>query len=177
MVKYIIIKIGSFQNGHSMAVWLISYSFLFIISYFISYIKTPLETNGVFLSGWRDSNSRSSGPKPDALDQLGHTPYKNQTSQITTKANFFYFIFCAPGQNRTDDTRIFSPLLYHWATEALGFSKILIVLLLKLVAGVGLEPTTSRLWAWRAANCSIPLYLCGRWRIRTSDLNIISVAL
>ena len=25
-------------------------------------------------SGWRDSNSRSSGPKPDALDQLGHTP-------------------------------------------------------------------------------------------------------
>ncbi len=25
-----------------------------------------------------------------------------------------------------------------------------------LVAGVGLEPTTSRLWAWRATNCSIP---------------------
>ena len=27
-----------------------------------------------FVSGWRDLNSRSSGPKPDALDQLGHTP-------------------------------------------------------------------------------------------------------
>ena len=25
------------------------------------------------------------------------------------------------------------------------------------VAGVGFEPTTSRLWAWRAANCSTPL--------------------
>lgn len=28
--------------------------------------------------------------------------------------------------------------------------------LIFLVAGVGLEPTTSRLWAWRAANCSTP---------------------
>ena len=25
-----------------------------------------------------------------------------------------------------------------------------------VVAGVGLEPTASRLWAWRAANCSTP---------------------
>ena len=25
-----------------------------------------------------------------------------------------------------------------------------------LVAGAGLEPATSRLWAWRAANCSTP---------------------
>lgn len=29
-----------------------------------------------------------------------------------------------------------------------------------LVAGRGLEPLTSRLWAWRAANCSTPLYRC-----------------
>ncbi len=27
-----------------------------------------------------------------------------------------------------------------------------------MVAGPGLEPGTSRLWAWRAANCSIPLF-------------------
>ena len=28
-----------------------------------------------------------------------------------------------------------------------------------MVTGVGFEPTTSRLWAWRAANCSTPRYL------------------
>ena len=27
-----------------------------------------------------------------------------------------------------------------------------------MVAGAGLEPATSRLWAWRAANCSTPRY-------------------
>ena len=27
-----------------------------------------------------------------------------------------------------------------------------------MVAGAGFEPATSRLWAWRAANCSIPRY-------------------
>ncbi len=30
---------------------------------------------------------------------------------------------------------------------------------LLMVAGAGLEPATSRLWAWRAANCSTPRYI------------------
>ena len=35
------------------------------------------------------------------------------------KDPFFYlFLFCAWGENWTHDTRIFNPLLYHWATQA-----------------------------------------------------------
>ena len=35
-----------------------------------------------------------------------------------------------------------------------------------VVAGAGLEPATSRLWAWRAANCSTPRrsFVCGLYR-------------
>lgn len=41
---------------------------------------------------------------------------------------------------------------------------------LKFVAGVGFEPTTFRLWAWRAANCSTPLCRISDFRCRISDL-------
>ncbi len=50
----------------------------------------------------------------------------------------------------------------HHLLSQKNYSKI-------FVAGVGFEPTTSRLWAWRAANCSIPLYLIV-WA--TEDLNL-----
>ena len=33
---------------------------------------------------------------------------------------------------------------------------IMVCLLFYVVAGAGFEPATSRLWAWRAANCSTP---------------------
>ena len=40
--------------------------------------------------------------------------------------------------------------------SGLFFHKILILLVIKLVAGVGFEPTTFRLWAWRATGLLHP---------------------
>ena len=63
------------------------------------------------ISGWRDSNSRPSGPKPDAL-AIWATPRHIEDGYIWIEING------AGGQDRTADTRLFRPLLYHWATPA-----------------------------------------------------------
>ena len=88
----------------------------------------------------RDSNSRPLGPKPSALAiwansrkftflewwawvDSNHRPHPYQRCALTAWATrpFFshtYHFSGAKRQNRTADTRLFRPLLYHWATLA-----------------------------------------------------------
>ena len=60
-----------------------------------------------FFSGMRDSNSRPLGPKPSTL-----AIWANPRTEHFNGAK---------RQNWTADTRLFRPLLYHWATLALHF--------------------------------------------------------
>ena len=83
----------------------------------------------------RDSNSRPLGPKPSALAiwansrerMVGVGGLEPPTSPLSeVRSNrlsytpiLFSIIFSgAKRQNRTADTRLFRPLLYHWATLA-----------------------------------------------------------
>ena len=86
----------------------------------------------------RDSNSRPLGPKPSALAiwansrerMVGVGGLEPPTSPLSeVRSNrlsytpiLFSIIFSgAKRQNRTADTRLFRPLLYHWATLAFPF--------------------------------------------------------
>ena len=88
-----------------------------------------------YKSGMRDSNSRPLGPKPSALAiwansrerMVGVGGLEPPTSPLSeVRSNrlsytpiLFSIIFSgAKRQNRTADTRLFRPLLYHWATLA-----------------------------------------------------------
>ena len=85
------------------------------------------------------------------------------------------------GRNWTADTGIFSPLLYLLSYPAkmavlTGFEPAIFCVTGRrdkplhyrtMVAGEGFEPTTSGLWAQRAASCSTPRY---KWR-RKQDSN------
>ena len=89
----------------------------------------------------RDSNSRPLGPKPSALAiwansrnftsflewwawvDSNHRPHPYQRCALTAWATRPFFSHThhfsgAKRQNRTADTRLFRPLLYHWATLA-----------------------------------------------------------
>ena len=82
-------------------------------------------------SGMRDSNSRPLGPKPSAL-AIWANPRNG-----------------ARGQDWTADTRLFRPLLYHWATLAYKFNT------LNWMVGIGgLEPPTSSLSEMRSNQLS-----------------------
>ena len=94
-----------------------------------------------YKSGMRDSNSRPLGPKPSALAiwansrilsprwewwawvDSNHRPHPYQRCALTAWAtrplsSWIILYSGAKRQNRTADTRLFRPLLYHWATLA-----------------------------------------------------------
>ena len=75
----------------------------------------------------------------------------------------------AQNRNRTNDTGIFSPLLYQ--LSYLGIINIFILLEgSNPIAGIGFEPTTSGLWARRASRLLYPAILKNGWgRIRTFE--------
>ena len=90
----------------------------------------------------RDSNSRPLGPKPSALaiwansrERMvgvgGLEPPTSPLSEVRsnrlsyTPILYNYLQSGAKRQNRTADTRLFRPLLYHWATLAQEDSEIL----------------------------------------------------
>ncbi len=64
----------------------------------------------------RDSNSRPLGPKPSAL-AIWANP-RQCFCNVITLTLMFQCYRGAGGQNRTADTGLFRPLLYHWATPA-----------------------------------------------------------
>ena len=67
----------------------------------------------------------------------------NKKNLPTRRFSIFTFLNGAKEKNRTSDTRIFSPLLYHWATLALN-----------MVGVGGLEPPTSSLSEMRSNQLS-----------------------
>ena len=82
--------------------------------------------------------------------------------------------FGASGRNRTNDTRIFSPLLYLLSYRGIRGSKLPQYAICVIMATPnGLEPSTSSVTGWRANRLHHRAKYGGNNRARTCDLLLV----